>query len=72
MFQEIHQNHRDHFRHHVETRGADNISARLGSAWHASVLHKENIAIITDNFKVKEKVNYLRNLMVLLYLLLPG
>ena len=42
------------------------FSARLGSAWHASVLDEENIAVlkqfcwwylIKDNFKVKENIN---------------
>ena len=42
------------------------ISVRLGSAWHASVLDEENMAVlkqfywwylIKDNFKVKENIN---------------
>ena len=45
---------------------AEIISARLGSAWHASVLDEESIAVlkqlywwylIKDNFKVKENIN---------------
>ena len=35
-----------HFKRCAETRRAENISARLGSAWHASVLGKENIAVL--------------------------
>ena len=35
-----------YFRPRAETRRAENISARLGSAWHASVLDKENIAVL--------------------------
>ena len=35
-----------YFRRHAETRCAENISARLGSAWHASVLDEENIAVL--------------------------
>ena len=34
------------FRRRAETRGADNISARLGLACHTSVLDKENIAML--------------------------
>ena len=55
-----------YFRPCVEARRAEIISARLGSAWHASVLDEENIAVlkqfywwylIKDNFKVKENIN---------------
>ena len=35
-----------YFRRRAETRRAENISARLGSAWHASVLDEENIAVL--------------------------
>ena len=35
-----------HFRRRAETRRAENISARLRSAWHASVLDEENIAAL--------------------------
>ena len=54
------------FRRRAEVRHAEIFSARLGSAWHASALDKENIAalkqlywryLIKDNFKVKENVN---------------
>ena len=37
---------RAYFRRCAETRRAENISVRLGSAWHASVLDKENIAVL--------------------------
>ena len=55
-----------YFRRRAETRYAENISARLGLAWHASVLDEENIAVlkqlyywylIKDNFKVRENIN---------------
>ena len=55
-----------YFRRHAEARRAEVISARLGSAWHASVLVEENIAmlkqlywwyLVKDNFKVKENIN---------------
>ena len=55
-----------YFRRRTEARRAEIISARLGSAWHASVLDEENIAVlkqfywwylIKDNFKVKENIN---------------
>ena len=55
-----------YFRRRAETRRAENISARLGSAWHASVLDEENIAVLKqfyywylmkDNFKAKENIN---------------
>ena len=35
-----------YFRRRAETRYAENISARLGLAWHASVLDEENIAVL--------------------------
>ena len=35
-----------YFRRHAEARRAEVISARLGSAWHASVLVEENIAML--------------------------
>ena len=35
-----------YFRGSAETRRAGNISTRLGSAWHAYVLDKENIAML--------------------------
>ena len=35
-----------YFRCRAETRRAENISARLRSAWYASVLDKENIAVL--------------------------
>ena len=35
-----------YFRRRAETRRAENILARLGSAWQASVLDKENIAVL--------------------------
>ena len=35
-----------YFRRRPETKRPENISARLGSAWHASVLDKENIAVL--------------------------
>ena len=35
-----------YFRCRAESRRAENISARLGSAWHASVLDEENIAVL--------------------------
>ena len=35
-----------HFRRRAETRRAENISARLRSAWHACVLDEENIAVL--------------------------
>ena len=35
-----------YFRRRAEKRRAENISARLGSAWYASVLDKENIAVV--------------------------
>ena len=34
------------FRRRAEARHAEIISARLGSAWHASVLDEENIAVL--------------------------
>ena len=55
-----------YFRRRAEARCAEIISAPLGSAWHASVLDEENIAVlkqlywwylIKDNFKVKENIN---------------
>ena len=55
-----------YFRRRAEARRAEIISAQLGSAWHASVLDEENIAVlkqfycwylIKDNFKVKENIN---------------
>ena len=53
-------------RRRAEVRRAEVISARLGSAWHASLLGEESIAalkqiywwyLITDNFKVKKNIN---------------
>ena len=35
-----------YFRRRAEARRAEIISARLGSAWHASVLDEENIAVL--------------------------
>ena len=35
-----------YFRHPAEARRAEIISARLGLAWHASVLDEENIAML--------------------------
>ena len=59
-------NYKAYFRRHAEARRAEIISARLGSAWHASVLDEESIAVlkqlywwylIKDDFQVKENVN---------------
>ena len=55
-----------YFRRRAEASCAEIISARLGSAWHASVLDEENIVVlkqfywwylIKDDFKVKENIN---------------
>ena len=35
-----------YFRRRAEARRAEIISARLGSAWHASVLDEENITVL--------------------------
>ena len=35
-----------YFRRRAEIKRAENISARLGSSWHASVLDEENIAVL--------------------------
>ena len=35
-----------YFRRRAEARRTEIISARLGSAWHASVLDEENIAVL--------------------------
>ena len=35
-----------YFRRRAEIRRAENISPRLGSAWHATVLDEENIAVL--------------------------
>ena len=35
-----------YFRCRAQTRHAENISARLGSGWHATVLDEENIAVL--------------------------
>ena len=35
-----------YFRRRAETRRVENILARLSLAWHASVLDKENIAVL--------------------------
>ena len=69
-----------YFRRRAEARRAEIISARLGSAWYASVLDEENVAVlkqlywwylIKDKFKVKENINNnLSNSMLLLHLLL--
>ena len=37
-----------YFRRRAEARRAEIISARLGSAWHASVLDEENIAVLNN------------------------
>ena len=55
-----------YFRRRAEASRPEIILARLGSAWQASVLDEENIAVlkqlywcylIKDNFKVKENIN---------------
>ena len=35
-----------YFRRSAEIKRAENISARLGSAWHASILDKKNMAVL--------------------------
>ena len=35
-----------YFRRRAEIKRAENIAARLGSSWHASVLGEENIAVL--------------------------
>ena len=40
-----------YFRRRAETRRAENISARLGSAWHAPVLGKENTVVLKQLYE---------------------
>ena len=40
-----------YFRHRAETRRAEIIPARLGLAWHASVLDHENIAVLKQLYR---------------------
>ena len=35
-----------YFRRRAATRRTENISARLGSVWHASILDEENIVVL--------------------------
>ena len=39
-------NSKAYFRRRAEARHAEIVSAQLGLAWHASVLHEENIAVL--------------------------
>ena len=44
------ENHKAYFRRHAEAKRAEIISAWFGSAWHASVLDEENIAVLKQSY----------------------